>query len=71
MIAWLEFGNGSSPEVTLQPCRLNDDATPRLIGPDDPSFPEWIEYLEDITREAGLNTVYAVRPDGLVTARAS
>ncbi len=71
VIAWLDFGDDSGPEVTLQPCRLDDDAAPRLIAPGDPAFSEWLEYLEDITREAGLNAVYAVRPDGLVTTRAA
>lgn len=66
VIAWLDFAAGS-PEVVLQPVRIDDDSVPRLLSPGQAEFADWLDYLAAITAEAGLNAAYAVRGDGLVT----
>lgn len=66
VIAWLDFAIGS-PEVVLQPCRIDDDSVPRLLSSGRPEFAEWLEYLTAITAEAGLNAAYALRDDGTVS----
>ena len=67
VIAWLDFAGGGAPEVTLQPCRIDDDAVPHPLAPGSAEWDEWLDYLTAITAEAGLNAAYEPRADGLVT----
>jgi poly-gamma-glutamate synthesis protein (capsule biosynthesis protein) len=67
VIAWLDMAGGGVPAVTLQACRIDDDSVPHPILPGSAEFADWLGYVEAITAEAGLETNYAVRSDGLVT----
>ncbi len=66
VIAWLDFAAGM-PEVTLQPCRIDDDSVPHPLVPGSAEWDEWLDYVTAITAEAGLNSAYLPRADGLVT----
>jgi poly-gamma-glutamate synthesis protein (capsule biosynthesis protein) len=67
VIAWLDYSTGNGPEVTLQPCRIDDNSVPQLLAPGEPEYAEWLAYVTAITAEAGLNARYAVASDGKVT----
>jgi poly-gamma-glutamate capsule biosynthesis protein CapA/YwtB (metallophosphatase superfamily) len=43
-------------DVRIVPCYVAPDAAPMMLKPDDPRFREVAEYLEAVTREAGLNS---------------
>jgi poly-gamma-glutamate capsule biosynthesis protein CapA/YwtB (metallophosphatase superfamily) len=68
VIAWLDFAEGS-PDVSLQPCRIDDDSVPHPLLPGSAEWDDWLEYVTAITAEAGLNAAYVPRADGLVTCR--
>ena len=60
---------GGAGEVTLQPCRLDDDSVPHPLLPGTAEWDEWLGYVTAIPAEAGLNAAYAPRGDGFVTCR--
>lgn len=68
VIAWLDLAAGAA-EVTLQPCRIDDDSVPHPLLPGTAEWDEWLGYVTAITAEAGLNAAYAPRGDGFVTCR--
>lgn len=56
-------------KVTFKPVQLDDASNPFLLTPDKPEFEEITQYMRDITKDQGLDTVYTVCGDEvLVTA---
>lgn len=46
--------------VSFIPVQLDDDSNPRTLTEADPEFMEIVRYMEDITKDQGLETTYEV-----------
>jgi len=70
VIARLTLGEGDGGEVglTLVPCRIDDESVPHALGPGAPAVRDLLDYLVQITGEAGLTTGYALEADGMIRA---
>lgn len=71
VIARLTLGGGDDGDgvgLTLVPCRIDDDSVPHALGPGAPAARDLLDYLTQITGEAGLPTGYALEADGLIRA---
>ncbi len=51
--------------VTILPCRIDDDSVPQLLAPGTAEWDEMLAYLRAITQEAGIETLYEERGDGV------
>jgi len=58
MIARLEIGGGRLLKAGLLPLTIDRDAVPRLAEPGGADHAEVVDYLDAVTREAGLNVRY-------------
>ena len=52
--------------VSFLPTYINKQSQPQVLGAEDQRFGEVIEYMEEITRDQGLDTKYTVQGDQVV-----
>jgi poly-gamma-glutamate capsule biosynthesis protein CapA/YwtB (metallophosphatase superfamily) len=71
MIARLHIADGRIREVGFLPLHIDRDAVPRPVAASDPRFGAVVEYLDSVTREAGLNGRYTIHGDRVVVEPAS
>jgi hypothetical protein len=55
--------------VSFLPTIINQQAEPEILKPDDKRFGEIVKYVEDITRDQGLDTKYKVEDDEVMIYR--
>ncbi|MAK61887.1 MAG: poly-gamma-glutamate biosynthesis protein [Ponticaulis sp.] len=55
MIAKLDIADGKVTRTGFLPLFIDRDAIPRIQTPENPQFQAVIDYLRDVTQEAGLN----------------
>jgi poly-gamma-glutamate synthesis protein (capsule biosynthesis protein) len=53
-------------KVSFLPVIINEHGEPEILTPDDDRFGEVVGYLEDITRDQGLNTRFTVAGDEVI-----
>jgi poly-gamma-glutamate capsule biosynthesis protein CapA/YwtB (metallophosphatase superfamily) len=63
MIARLEVAGGKLLRAGFLPIKIGKDAVPRLYPPDSAEHEEVVDYLSEVTGEAGLNGQYRQTDD--------
>jgi hypothetical protein len=52
--------------VSFLPVIINRQGEPEILAPDDAQFNEVVHYMEDITRDQGLDTKFAIVNDEVI-----
>lgn len=63
VIVEADFDGGAMLDFRLVPVFIERDANPRFVGPDRPEFTQTLEYLREISAEAGFATRYDAEGD--------
>lgn len=63
MIARLEIGGGKLLRAGFLPLHIGRDAVPHIVQPGSAEHARVVDYLDAVTREAGLNARYRTGPD--------
>lgn len=61
--------DGDGVGLSVVPCRIDDESVPHALTSDCFEAREVLEYLSQITREAGLDTDYAMDARGVIAVR--
>lgn len=67
----MEVSEGRLIEAALLPLWIDRDAVPRLIAPADPRFQQVVDYLDAVSREAGLNGRFHGAGDRIIVTQAA
>jgi poly-gamma-glutamate synthesis protein (capsule biosynthesis protein) len=60
MVAKIKFADDGQIEAGYLPAYVNDQAQPRLLRADEREFREVVDYVDKVTRAAGISTEFAV-----------
>jgi hypothetical protein len=66
LIAKCIISNKKIKKVSFLPTIINQQAEPEILGSGDRRFGEIVKYMEDITRDQGLDTKYKVKGDEVI-----
>jgi hypothetical protein len=63
------ISNKEINKVSFLPAYINKQADPEILAPDDERFGEVVRYVEEITRDQGLDTTYTVDGNEVIINR--
>jgi poly-gamma-glutamate capsule biosynthesis protein CapA/YwtB (metallophosphatase superfamily) len=69
MMAKCVIADKEISKVSFLPTIINKQGEPEILAPDDERFDEIVRYMEDITRDQGLNTSFTVAGDEVIIDR--